>query len=352
MPVLVITSDQVLAQEIRKGLPLDSEGIFLQDIKEFQIWSEGVPAPDKAALAVLLEVKVLPQDLDQIREIKALTTGKELAVLAIIQNITFRGTVLDAGADDYLLRPCDERELVARLKIKHSPGSYLRGITWFEEELKRVRNTTAGRLVPGLIHELNNQLQAIQGSLALAVEELDDPQELKSLLEMSLEGSEKMSDMIDQMRLSYRLPGAEQPEYDLNQYLKQVDALVGKDLSAQKVQLTVDLDERPLYFNDAGGYFQVVLLNLVFKLADATGAAGGDLRLACRMCAQTIEITLTAAGAIEPVDLSFEKQALDGCQGEINYIRSQGMVKMCLPLVINPKSWETEHEPGTGIDRR
>jgi C4-dicarboxylate-specific signal transduction histidine kinase len=211
----------------------------------------------------------------------------------------------------------------------------------FEKALKNVRLSTVGRLVPGLLHEFNNQLQAVQGSMALAMEDLQNPEELRIFLQMGIEGSEKMSELINQMRLIYRTPTLPQPDIELNRLLKQIEAWIGRELSGQNVFLKLALEENPVFFRDNSGCFQLVLFNLIFNLADAiTAAGGGKLLLTSKQIERHLELSLSTDPVVGPVDLSFEQQALMGHKGKIIYTQSQAMVKISLPLARKRKAVE------------
>ena len=229
------------------------------------------------------------------------------------------------------------------MKTGHSIQHSTEKTILFEEALNKTRLTIVGRLVPGLIHELNNQLQAVQGSMALALEGLENPDELIKFLQMGIEGSEKMSELINQIRLIYRPHTQPQQEIDLNRLLRQTDTWVGKELSSQNIHFRVVQDESSLFISDNSGDFQLVLLNLIFNLADAINAAGGgSILLSLRQSDREIVLSFITDPLIEPIDLSFEQEALVGCQGEINYFQEQQSVKISVPLANKCKSAEGE----------
>jgi len=141
------------------------------------------------------------------------------------------------------------------------------------------RLTTIGRLTASLSHEINNPMQAIQGALTLALEELDNTEALTEYLEMSFKESERVVQLIDRMRQVYR-PQTELPQsVDLNDILREVIVISHKELTRQKVSLTVELAELPIV-TAISNQLHLIFLNIILNISDAIGiAGGGELRL-------------------------------------------------------------------------
>ncbi len=152
-----------------------------------------------------------------------------------------------------------------------------------QQVLQTERLATVGRLTASLSHEINNPMQAIQGALALALEELDDPAAVTAYLQMSQRESERVVQLIDRMRQIYR-PGGDQSEtVSLNELLREAAVIARKELANQRVRLRIELapDLPPLQV--VVNQMHLVFLNLILNLSQAIGRAGGG-ELLVRSC--------------------------------------------------------------------
>jgi nitrogen-specific signal transduction histidine kinase len=172
--------------------------------------------------------------------------------------------------------------------------------------LQSERLATVGRLTASLSHEINNPMQAIQGALTLAMEELDNPQDLRTYIQMSLKESERVVQLITRLRQIYR-PQAETPEeLDLNHLLKEVAAIARKELKRRKVTLQVDLAPHLPLILAISSQLHLVFLSLLLNMGDAIGTAGGSkLILQSLATVDHLVVTLTSdAPAIALPDIS------------------------------------------------
>ena len=149
MHVLVIEDDELLGEGIRAGLELAGCTIdWLQD---------GVSAQQALATGKF-EVVVLDLNLPRksgmqvLRELRAGGDAVPVLILTARDAVSDRVAGLDAGADDYLVKPFDLKELAARLRALHrrkpgaSPDGILRhGALAFDPAAQRV--TLDGRAI-------------------------------------------------------------------------------------------------------------------------------------------------------------------------------------------------------------
>lgn len=134
---------------------------------------------------------------------------------------------------------------------------------------------TVGRLTASLSHEINNPMQAIQGALVLATEEINNPQEVAAYIRMSLQESERVVQLISRMRQIYR-PQAEKLQIlDITHLLDEAIIMARKELNRQKVTLNVDLASTLPPITATANQLHLVFLNLLLNLGDTIGAAGG-----------------------------------------------------------------------------
>lgn len=113
MRVLVVEDDSALAAVIARGL---REASYAVDVV-----TDGAAAVYHAAVntydAIVLDVMLPGQDgFEVCREIRGRANHTPVLMLTARDTITDKVTGLDAGADDYLTKPFDFAELLARLR--------------------------------------------------------------------------------------------------------------------------------------------------------------------------------------------------------------------------------------------
>ncbi len=174
-----------------------------------------------------------------------------------------------------------------------------------ERLYKRVFQTerlaTIGRLTSSLSHAISNPMQAIQGALNLALEELENPSELANFLHLSLKESEQVIRLLSRLRYAY-LPKAQAVEtFDLNPLLQEAIALARRELKRQGVVLHTNLapDLPPL--TAGADQLYLVFLSLLLNLSDAIGAAGGgELQLNSYALPQMVQIEFSTDVSVVP----------------------------------------------------
>lgn len=159
----------------------------------------------------------------------------------------------------------------------------------YQQMLQSERMATIGRLTASLSHEINNPMQAIQGALTLALEELDDPKEVAMYLRMSLEETERVVQLISRLRQIYR-PQAESHEVlNLNDLLEGAIAIARKELKRHKVTLQIDLAPELPPIMAIASQMHLVCLSLILNLSDLIKTqGGGSLQIRSRALANKI----------------------------------------------------------------
>ena len=151
--------------------------------------------------------------------------------------------------------------------------------------------TTIGRLTASLCHEINNPMQAIQGALALALEEIHEPQEIEMYLNLCRKESKRVVALVDRMRQIYR-PQTELPkQLNLNALVQEATSFAQKELRRQKVTLAVDLAPNLPPVTAIANQLHLVLLSMILNMGD-TVASGGVLRIYSLATSQGILIDL------------------------------------------------------------
>lgn len=96
---------------------------YLIEVVSFRIPSEGVDALLKGGYDILVLDLTLPQT-DGLEICKAVRTKSDIPIIITSARnaISDRVLGLELGADDYLPKPFDPRELVARIRVQHRRG--------------------------------------------------------------------------------------------------------------------------------------------------------------------------------------------------------------------------------------
>jgi PAS domain S-box-containing protein len=175
------------------------------------------------------------------------------------------------------------------------------------------RLTTIGRLTSSLFHEMSNAMQAIQGALNLALEELNNPAELANYLRLSLKESEQLVRLLSRLRHSY-LPQVQAVEtLDLNQLLQETITLARRELKRHQVTLQTNLAPDLPFLTAVANQLYLVFLSVLLNLSDAMGVAGGgELRLKAYALSKMVRIEFSTDVSIisitgKPVDVLTEE---------------------------------------------
>ena len=172
-----------------------------------------------------------------------------------------------------------------------------------------------GRLTASLTHEINNPLQAVQGSLDLIAEALDDlvapgAGEIRSAVQphmtIALSEVQRMAQLVRRLRDYYQANRSAAAAVDVSVVIDQVldltaESLAGHQISVERaggyraVQLTVNPDR-----------LRQLLLNLVLNAIDVM-ARGGTLRLELSPCVRHavagLRIAIGDTGPVIPAAL-------------------------------------------------
>jgi GAF domain-containing protein len=147
--------------------------------------------------------------------------------------------------------------------------------------LQTERLATVGRLTANLSHEINNPMQAIQGAVALALEELHNPTDLAEYLHLCLRESDRVVQLLSRMRQIYRPQPDTQEKVNLNDLLHEVTGLARKELNRQKISLQTSFAPNTPPLSAVVNQLHLVFLSLLLNICDTMGAAGGGVLQLC-----------------------------------------------------------------------
>ena len=113
MRILVVDDDQAVRESLKRALVLEGYEVELAEDGNSALHSLAQSAPD----AILLDLQMPDVDgLEVCRRLRSLGDSTPVLMLTARDAIGDRVEGLDAGADDYLVKPFDLNELFARVR--------------------------------------------------------------------------------------------------------------------------------------------------------------------------------------------------------------------------------------------
>ncbi len=152
-----------------------------------------------------------------------------------------------------------------------------------QTQLVRAEKLAAiGHLAASIAHEVGNPLQAIQGFLALFLEQSDAHMQNRHFLELAEEEIDRIVQVLARLRDLYR-PRAEIVSLiNFNELFRSILLLTSKQLERGRIKIEQQLDPHLAQSLGVADQFKQVLLNLVLNAADAM-PEGGVLRVSSSM---------------------------------------------------------------------
>jgi signal transduction histidine kinase len=162
-----------------------------------------------------------------------------------------------------------------------------------EQVLKHERMVTIGRLIPSIVHEINNPLQAIRGALTLAMDDLENKDELQEYITISQQEIVHISGLLNQVRLIYRLENDQPDMFPLSILFRDGIDMTREEAMRQKVRLQNRLPSNSPLVEGVYNHIYIVILRAILAFIDFIGAAGGG------------DLTVTAVETSSQLQISF-----------------------------------------------
>lgn len=173
-----------------------------------------------------------------------------------------------------------------------------------QQVLQSERLATVGRLTATLSHEINNPMQAIQGALTLALEEIDSVESVQTYLDICMSESNRVVQLLARLRQIYRPQVDESESIDLNHLLQEAIKLAHKEIKRHKIKLQINLAPDLPHLTAVAGQLHLVFLSLLLNLSDAIGARAkqnGRLSIRTRTHADRVRIEFITDHTVIPI---------------------------------------------------
>ena len=171
------------------------------------------------------------------------------------------------------------------------------------------------------------------------MEELDDPEALRDYLELSLQESEKIVQLIERVRRIYYSPEPAATTFDLNYLLHECGALSRKYLSRLKVNLVFQLTVEPLPLTAVFSELSLAILCAMMQMADEIGANGGGelVVYSTAVFPSSAQVQVTTSSVTLPANefaLSLCSPVIRKHQGTVDQYQKeqQAVIEIRLPL--------------------
>lgn len=179
---------------------------------------------------------------------------------------------LDAGADDYLVKPFSSRELIARVRSNLTMARLRREAADAHHEAERMR--ALGQLTSGVAHDFNNLLMVLRGAVHLVGRRTSEPA-LRGVLDQATEAIERGALMTRQLLSFARRQRLEPQPLDINRLLANFAPVLGR-VFPENIRMELTLGDVPAILVDRAE-LEAALLNLAVNARDAM-PQGGILR--------------------------------------------------------------------------
>lgn len=172
---------------------------YILERHEFQVriaqsGQEALDMLDEQPPDVILLDIIMP-GMDGYELLKRLRENEEYSIIQIImltvkESIESVTKALDSGADDYIHKECDPKELVARIRAS------LRVKRLYEKLIKAERLAAIGQLAVTINHTINNILTGIIGTCQLMDMASDVPEEIKKKFQLIRQQGMRISNTV------------------------------------------------------------------------------------------------------------------------------------------------------------
>ncbi|MCA9139738.1 MAG: hypothetical protein KDB00_23360, partial [Planctomycetales bacterium] len=228
-------------------------------------------------------------------------------------------SAMDAGADDFLIKPCDHEELRVRIRegeriirLEQTLADQNRQLRQAQAALVQSEKLASlGQLAAGMAHEINNPISFISNNLAVLrrdvaslielldmyrmlrdaptdhgalIVQLDQMEKdcdldwvrenLPKMFSSSIDGLSRIRDLVKNLRDFARLDEAELGDVDINQTLRSTLEMLSRECESSQVVIEMHLQDNLPTIVGHPAKINQVLYNLVLNAIQASEVSG------------------------------------------------------------------------------
>lgn len=170
------------------------------------------------------------------------------------------------------------------------------------------RSATTARLLSGLIHEINNALQVISGTLELLEQKPEMPASVGPALDRLRSQSARAAAVLAEVRLFTRASVHEKATLNLREVAEQAVNL--RRFSVRRAGLTILVDAAPGEYHVTGsrGQLQQAVLNLIANAEEALAGTRGSIVVQLQTADSVVVLRVSDDGpgvTLEPPERAF-----------------------------------------------
>ena len=191
--------------------------------------------------------------------------------------VPFSHGVLALASAEPEVFPVSEAEAVGQLaSVLSALFSRLAEVELHERQLGEAQQLALiGQLAAGAVHELNNALMVIMGQCELMLAE-GSGGETRDSIEIISKAAANTQSLASLLLGVAHSQGATKRQTDVNQLVREVVKLLGRQFARKKVQLVEELQEELPTVEANGGQLQQLLINLIQNSRDAILSSKGE----------------------------------------------------------------------------
>jgi C4-dicarboxylate-specific signal transduction histidine kinase len=125
-----------------------------------------------------------------------------------------------------------------------------------------------GRLIPNLVHELNNPLQAISGSTTLALEDLNNSEEVAAYLDVIQRETQRSIMLLQLFRQLYRPLNSRPQPINVIELLSQLSPILKDSLNRNSLSVHIEIPPAPVVILAAEPAIQLALINALIVITE------------------------------------------------------------------------------------